>query len=101
MQLDPNEISRTEELQQPNCAVTPWGPWSECSSSCGSGVEVRSRRFEDRMGLKKCPFVDLTERRKCSRPACVGAEAVSWRLETRDTVLPQYSPSRQQLAARV
>lgn len=71
IELGPNEItSEATELEQPNCGVTPWGPWSECSSSCGSGFEVRTRRFEDRLGLKQCPFIELTERRKCSLPPC-------------------------------
>lgn len=77
MELDPNEVGLLAEKDQANCAVTPWGPWSECSSSCGPGFEVRSRRFEDRMGAKRCPFVELTERRKCSLPACVDTVPVS------------------------
>lgn len=71
VELDPNEVGLQSGADQVNCAVTPWGPWSECSSSCGPGFEVRSRRFEDRLGNKKCPFVELTERRRCSLPACV------------------------------
>ncbi|XP_052132160.1 spondin-1 [Frankliniella occidentalis] len=67
----PGDAEELDAAEQTNCAVTPWGPWSECSSSCGPGSEVRSRRFEDRLGLKKCPFIELTEKRKCSQPPCV------------------------------
>lgn len=38
---------------------------------------MRSRRFEDRLGLKKCPFIELSERRKCSLPPCADSLPVS------------------------
>ncbi|KAG7198405.1 hypothetical protein KM043_005793 [Ampulex compressa] len=53
-----------------NCETTDWGEWSECSSSCGVGVRMRTRRFKDRMGRKRCPHVVLAEREKCMEPPC-------------------------------
>ncbi|KAJ9583301.1 hypothetical protein L9F63_022355 [Diploptera punctata] len=52
------------------CATTPWGLWSECSASCGEGIMIRSRKFLERLGRKKCPHVTITERKPCSQPEC-------------------------------
>ena len=48
------------------CQTTEWTGWSECSTTCGKGYELRTRRFLNRMGRKKCPHVDTTERRNCA-----------------------------------
>ena len=48
------------------CATTEWTGWSECSTTCGKGYELRTRRFLNRMGRKKCPHVDTTQRQNCA-----------------------------------
>lgn len=52
------------------CETTDWGHWSECSSTCGVGMKLRTRRFKDRMGRKRCPHVSLVEKVKCMEPPC-------------------------------
>ncbi|CAL7936929.1 unnamed protein product [Xylocopa violacea] len=52
------------------CVTTEWRPWSECSSTCGVGVKMRTRRFKNDMGRKRCPHVSLVEKVKCMEPPC-------------------------------
>ncbi|KAJ8945427.1 hypothetical protein NQ318_009883 [Aromia moschata] len=52
------------------CSTSPWSPWSSCSSTCGVGFIMRTRRFLDPMGRKKCPHVSIVEKEKCMGPEC-------------------------------
>ena len=53
------------------CATSEWSSWSSCSTTCGKGYESRTRRFYNRMGIKKCPHVDIAERRNCAGSVAV------------------------------
>nr|CAD7194789.1 unnamed protein product [Timema douglasi] len=71
----PGEFGEGEPVLEDNegvCSTTPWSQLSECSVSCGVGVAMRTRRFLDRMGRKKCPHVSLLEKEKCMMPPCTG-----------------------------
>ncbi|XP_036090103.1 ADAMTS-like protein 5 isoform X8 [Rousettus aegyptiacus] len=48
---------------------TPWGSWSHCSSSCGRGLSVRSRRCIRFPGEELC-WGDPHEYRLCQLPDC-------------------------------
>lgn len=63
---DSDEIEDTEAF----CETSPFGEWSECSTTCGVGISMRTRRFLDRWGRKKCPHVGLVEKRECVEPPC-------------------------------
>lgn len=45
------------EANEGICETSEWGPWSECSVTCGVGVSTRRRHFRNHMGIKKCPLV--------------------------------------------
>uniref|UniRef100_G1P0X0 ADAMTS like 5 n=1 Tax=Myotis lucifugus TaxID=59463 RepID=G1P0X0_MYOLU len=48
---------------------TPWGSWSRCSSSCGQGLSVRSRRCIRFPREERC-WGDTHEYRLCQLPDC-------------------------------
>lgn len=66
----PNDSVEILEDNEAVCQTSDFGEWSECSTTCGVGVSMRSRRFLDRWGRKKCPHVSLVEKRECIEPPC-------------------------------
>ncbi|CAH2062716.1 unnamed protein product, partial [Iphiclides podalirius] len=73
-ELEETNVAPIEELDGV-CKTTEWGPWSECSVTCGIGISTRRRSFLNHMGLKKCPLVPTEENRKCMEPQCAEPES--------------------------
>lgn len=67
---DEEEVDTITAFNDTICAVSEWEDWSECSSTCGEGVKVRTRHFLHRMGRKKCTHVVDRETVKCMEPPC-------------------------------
>jgi len=62
-----------------DCVVTPWKPWSICTSSCGGGTQVTQRTVvrRARHGGKACPY--LARAQPCgSAPCPANCELSSW-----------------------
>ena len=50
-----------------------WGPWSECSDSCGNGFQERKRSCIDpEFGVVDRCLGESTETKVCILPACPG-----------------------------
>lgn len=71
---DEEEYDTLSQTDSSVCTVTLWSDWSDCSSTCGEGLKMRTRHFLDRAGIKKCPHVTLIEKEKCMEPPCLHPE---------------------------
>ena len=69
------------------CPVTQWGPWGQCTRTCGGGRSVRTRHFTIKAGgvsrahlLSKCAQDrELTEEGVCNGGSCeVDCEVTQW-----------------------
>ncbi|KAL6258527.1 hypothetical protein P5V15_010484 [Pogonomyrmex californicus] len=57
------------------CRVSSWGEWSECSVTCGRGIQLKQRHFRDEVAAEanKCN-TSLTDRKICyntEKPNCI------------------------------
>ena len=71
------ESSRTSFCSVPGCPVDgqwgEWGDWSECSLTCGRGVQVATRACDSPSpanGGRSCGQEHGSRRKDCVRPAC-------------------------------
>ena len=63
-----------------DCVVGPWSDWSECSETCGGGIQIRTREVLEpaQNGGAGCPT--LEETRECNTDPCceLGWEIGDW-----------------------
>ena len=67
------------KFRSKNCEVSEWNNWSECSATCGGGMQTRFRLVKKQAenGGKVCP--SLTESRTCNTQSCsVDCEVSDW-----------------------
>ncbi|XP_053568516.1 LOW QUALITY PROTEIN: thrombospondin type-1 domain-containing protein 7B [Bombina bombina] len=66
--VDPSFCSSSGYLEEPcnvpcpfDCKLSEWSSWSPCSSSCGTGVKIRSKWLKEKPynGGKPCPKLDV------------------------------------------
>ncbi|XP_034240529.1 spondin-1-like [Thrips palmi] len=58
-----------------DCKLSPWGPWSPCDATCGTGYRTRTRQIlvNPQNGGKACDK-KLLARKRCTRlPPCSGS----------------------------
>ena len=82
-----------------DCALTEWGPWTDCSASCGGGYVSRMRRVksEAENGGQPC-FGELRVMQSCNEHACEAeqdCEVGSWEDWAGCDAQSQYQMTRQ------
>ncbi|XP_039269735.2 A disintegrin and metalloproteinase with thrombospondin motifs 9-like [Styela clava] len=76
-----SEVQETCILQP--CQTYKWGPWkSDCSVTCGQGIELRTRECFDSndkvVESSRCGSGSSTTQRSCIRPQCPAKPEYHW-----------------------
>ncbi|KAL7674029.1 hypothetical protein ACOME3_000313 [Neoechinorhynchus agilis] len=63
----PHAMKLIDDQKDPNCPLNEWSQWTECSSICGNGYQVRSRTYaiNDRTVRRFKCNEELIQRRSC------------------------------------
>jgi spondin-1 len=57
--IEDDQINK--KCSDPECALTEWSHYGECSKACGKGLRSRTRRYKIRKNHKKCQKKDPME----------------------------------------
>lgn len=85
------KMMMTKKLEMMKCATSDWSEWTDCSSSCGTGIRRRNRNLLNENILPSMCGVDLTEEEQCqgkcmeSQPRKTGREKLNDDFEVRHT----------------
>ena len=74
-QEDADVESDNQRNSDPECELTAFTPWSECSKQCGKGEMSRSRQYINKNNAKKCQKrnqAELEETIECDGQSCAG-----------------------------
>ncbi|XP_047227142.1 thrombospondin type-1 domain-containing protein 7B isoform X3 [Girardinichthys multiradiatus] len=66
-----------------DCKLSEWSSWSACSSSCGSGLKIRSKWLREKAfnGGRPCPKLDLKNQVYEAVPCNRECSQYEWRIE--------------------
>ncbi|XP_070587525.1 thrombospondin type-1 domain-containing protein 7B [Erythrolamprus reginae] len=88
--VDPSRCNHSGYIEQPctvpcpfDCKLSDWSDWSTCSSSCGTGVKIRSRWLKEKPynGGRPCPKLDPKNQVYEAVPCYSECNQYSWRVE--------------------
>nr|XP_018909350.1 PREDICTED: spondin-1 [Bemisia tabaci] len=65
-----HETDNTEDSARPECAVTPYSEWSNCSEVCGKGLRMRTRQYVQPTKAK----MSGCNRQLVSKEMCLGSD---------------------------
>ena len=55
-----------------DCEVSPWGPWTECSKTCGDGSKNKKRSVTQEKAGTGSECLSLSEQEECNIAVCPG-----------------------------
>ncbi|KAK9410588.1 thrombospondin type-1 domain-containing protein 7B [Crotalus adamanteus] len=88
--VDPSQCNHSGYIEQPctvpcpfDCKLSDWSDWSPCSSSCGTGVKIRSRWLKEKPynGGRPCPKLDPKNQVYEAVPCYSECNQYSWQVE--------------------
>ncbi|XP_053111490.1 papilin isoform X2 [Hemicordylus capensis] len=66
----------TQPCNMRQCAMWTTGPWSECSTSCGEGIQTRTVLCRSELGSQTLDVACLTERKPPHTQPCTGENCI-------------------------
>jgi hypothetical protein len=72
-----NEQQCAPDVQNVDCVENDWGPFSECSKTCGSGTKIRRRTIKTPQQGSGIPCGPLEETVSCNEQPCSGGSTGS------------------------